>query len=246
MSVKTTTTLAAADVSLESALLIYRSKGISQSRSWVTKHPIKRTTSGPVIMEGKPLTERDAKALVGAIEGEQSKMPMTWLESSQLAIANNRMLFWVPPQERTLFYDSEGLPERLNVECPGLVFLIERQSVGHGGQINVYAVAGKGRPRPTDSLYLSPFFNCNDQGGVCLGSAIRPQQESFFDVTGWVGTFFLSRFTHPNGGGKVKKVTLYKYWADIAKKAEANPGEAVPINIKDLVKTKLKVSDLLR
>jgi PRTRC genetic system protein B len=80
---------------------------------------------------------------------------------------------------------------------PGLIFRAQP------GNLDVRAVACHDRPEPDTPLYRAPYWNVNDQGDVCLGSARVPHEATIESLKRWEEGFFESEFTHPNAARKL-------------------------------------------
>lgn len=185
--------------SLHKALVIYESSrdmSSGSSSSWfVTEHPISLDEKGiPRIKEGALLSRDALDALVEKVKGAQAA---ELLPENVLVYSPNRITWWVPASVRTMYYSCERSPELRSLSGkkypqPALLFDV------CSGHLNVFALADAKRPTRATKLFRAPYWNVNDQGGVCLGSTRVPDTLCLDALPAWVDGFFLSEFTHQN------------------------------------------------
>jgi PRTRC genetic system protein B len=104
------------------------------------------------------------------------------------------------------------------------------------------------RPEPENALYRAPFWNVNDQGGVCMPSGIREKLWSkdgigvitLETVRKMQQAFYESAFSHPSSSGKIIKGGHNAYWLNAVKHAK----QKFPVSA--LIKTKLTLKDILK
>ena len=188
---------------LREALLVYRSdenRHSAAASAFVTRHKIGLGEGpAPTLGPGTSLTHEDLRSLV---QGLQGAVPMEFLPSNVLVRTAASIVWWAPPSIRPMFYSGDRDKEvsRLTghrFPQPGLVF----RAAARG--LEVRAVAGDVRPEPGTALCRAPYWNVNDSGNVCLGTAKVPRQLSAVSLSEWERGFFESEFTHPNGAHKL-------------------------------------------
>lgn len=179
---------------LSAAVLIYTNS--TARHAFATKHHVEQHAGRPIIRPGSPFTEQDYKVLVQALApAEQPRMQ--WHDPRELARGLGRMIWWSPPQKRSLFFkksahNAETFDGRGVVPCPGLIFMASERDM------YVYAFKGTDAPSRETKLYQAPFFNVWSRGKVCVGNADVPKEDRSDDPDAWERMFFGSHFTHPN------------------------------------------------
>jgi PRTRC genetic system protein B len=199
---------ASADVSLQSALLLY---GAKDETVFATAHPVALVKGRPTIGAGRPL-RRDA--LISALTklAEHAAPKAEFLPPTVLGVSTAAVTWWCPPGMRRVFFKCQNLGERSAiVPHPGLVF--QAANVG----FRVFAVAEADRPTAETKLHEPPYFNTWDNGGICIGTAHVPKRVDVTSIPRWEAGFFESAFTHPNAGGKrvSYKDGEYAFWRDM-------------------------------
>lgn len=199
---------------LDKAVLIY--SGASGS-ALATIHEVHEVDGEPVIGAGQAVTPRAAMQLAKALLKRAAHGG--FLPETVLYMDGDLILWHVPPARRHIAFrvDAEHA-ERLGgaergevVPQPGLVFAAS----GRGWR--VWAVKGSRRPAPDTTLYQAPYFNVDDQGHICRGTAPVPEGTTAEKIGAWNDAFFRSYFTHPNGsGGRVRYYGgVYGLWRDL-------------------------------
>ncbi|WP_176060289.1 PRTRC system protein B [Paraburkholderia sp. BCC1876] len=215
-----TTGRASADVSLQSALLLYGAK--PDEPVFATAHPIALVKGRPTIGAGRPL-QRDA--LISALTklAKHAAPKAEFLPPTVLGMSPAAVTWWCPPALRRVFFKCTTLGERSAiVPHPGLVF--QASNVG----FRVFAVVDADRPTAETRLFEPPYFNTWDNGGICIGTARVPKRVDVASIPRWEAGFFESAFTHPNAGGKRVSYTNgeYAFWRDML---DGQFGEAFPL-----------------
>jgi PRTRC genetic system protein B len=233
---------------LSGAILLYggknRQSGHGEESSFATVHPVSEVNSRMEIMPGRLLTQKDLATLTKSLaKTEATAVNATrWLDSRILATGPDRMIWWTPPHQRAMFFETS---EAAKLEIagsgacpvPGMVWMAMP-----GNGLFVFAVKGTVRPMQSEQLYQAPFFNVWSRGKVCTGSAELPSTENRWEVQAWENTFFGSRFTHPNFTEKdrlIKGAEPCLFW----KKMLAKPAAVFPE--RRLVQFPMVVGDLL-
>ena len=189
---------------LREALLVYRTDRASQHsknpNSFVTKHAVSLSDEGlPSLGAGTTLTKSDLTDLLKQVRGSLS---VEFLPSHVLARTQESIVWWTPAVVQSMFYAKEkgrevALLSGQRLPQPGLVFRAQ------AGSLDVRAIACHGRPEADTPLYRAPYWNVNDQGSVCLGSARVPREVTIASLPRWEEGFFQSEFTHPNAAKKL-------------------------------------------
>ena len=188
---------------LREALLVYRTDRASSrtgSDAFVTKHNVKFSPAGvPSLETGSPLHPSDIFTLVEQLRGA---LPVEFLRAHVLVRTQEAIVWWAPSAIRPMFYTKEkgrevaGLSGKRYPQ-PGLIFRLQ------GNSLDVRAVACHDRPEPHTPLYRAPYWNVNDRGDVCLGTARTPKNVTVESLPLWEKAFFESEFTHPNAAHKL-------------------------------------------
>lgn len=223
---------------LSAAVLIYTND--EQRHAFATKHQVVELDLRPSIRPGAPFTEEDYRSLVSALAPkEQPKMH--WHDPRLLAKGLGRVVWWSPPQHRSLFFKTSShiagtFSGKGVVPTPGLVWM------GTQRELYVWAFKGKDAPTPETKLYQAPFFNVWARGQVCVGNAVLPPEDQRDNLDAWERTFFGSHFTHPNFN-EADRLTVgvdpIRFWRDQLRK----PSRTFPERV--LHELKLSVKDLL-
>jgi PRTRC genetic system protein B len=71
--------------------------------------------------------------------------------------------------------------------------------------LSVRALKENSRPTASTKLSVAPYWNMNDQGDVCMGTARRPTKKGVSGIADWERCFWESEFTHPSGAHSLTK-----------------------------------------
>ena len=188
---------------LREALLIYRSDRDPERggpSAFVTKHSVALDPSGvPSLGAGSALQEGDLLMLCTQLRGA---LPIEFLPSKVLVRSEDSITWWMPASMRRMFYAKEKSNEVAQLSGrrfpqPPLVFR------AHKRHLEVRALLRNERPDLQTLLYRAPYWNVNDCGDVCLGTARVPPQATVDSLPRWESAFFESEFTHPNASKKL-------------------------------------------
>ena len=188
---------------LREALLIYRSDRDSERAgptAFVTKHSVEVDSSGvPSLGAGSALQEGDLLMLCTQLRGA---LPIEFLPSNVLLRSEDSITWWTPASIRRMFYAKEKSSEVAQLSGkrfpqPPLLFR------AHKHHLDVRALLRNERPDLQTVLYRAPYWNVNDRGNVCLGTARVPPQATVDSLPRWESAFFESEFTHPNASKKL-------------------------------------------
>ena len=227
---------------LSAAVLIYTNS--HRQHAFASKHEVVTLDLGPgptpSIRPGTPFTDDDYRTLVRALAPKEQPR-MQWNDPRVLAKGLGRVVWWSPPQRRSMFFKcsshaGNAFEARGMAPTPGLVWMGTQQ------ELYVWAYRGNQPPTRDTPLCQAPFFNVWARGQVCLGNAVLPPEDQRDDLDKWERTFFGSRFTHPNFT-EPDRLTVginpIQFW----KNQMAKPSKTFPEKV--LYDLKLRVKDLL-
>ena len=167
------------DMTLSGAVLVYQG-GREAFAVW---HPAKSgpTEGAPYLGEAEPLTLEFLRALsTGLGVYVRARSP------TRIGPRSHFRSFWyggLPAQRRILFFgEHSGAGSDLNGKqypVPPLVFKVA------GGKLSVRALDKDERPRGETKLKTAPFWNCNDEGDVCVGTMRLPESSGVEAIEGW-------------------------------------------------------------
>lgn len=156
-------------------------------------HAVSEDDAGALNIEaGTPATVQGLQDLFDGLNPEKSDRPQ-FIESNILSRGARWLVWWAKPSVRRVWFQADKIGEKsAEVPNPGLVFAVTPAGV------SVFALKGKGRPRPGTRLYQAPYYNVWEGGKLCVGSARVPEGALRDDPAAWERMFFESKFTHPN------------------------------------------------
>jgi PRTRC genetic system protein B len=141
------------------------------------------------------------------MEGLGQAMPVEILPERVLVRTREVIVWWNEPQRRRMFFSDRGgdaALKRMNGRMyphPALLFKVA------GSRLWVRALAKDECPKAETKLSMAPYWNCSDDGTVCLGSMRIPREKSVAQIEAWEQSFFRSEFTHAGG---VRRHTRYR------------------------------------
>ena len=97
---------------LSGAILLYggknRQSGYGEETSFATVHPVSEVNSRKEIMPGRLLTQKDLATITKSLaKTEATAVNATrWLDSRILATGPDRMIWWTPPHQRAMFFET--------------------------------------------------------------------------------------------------------------------------------------------
>jgi PRTRC genetic system protein B len=172
------------------------------------------------VMAGKPLLQETIQGMIDVFFDERQNvvnitgmLPENMLYFQAMPGGNYKMI-WYRMAEIRVLHTAPQL--KLPVDktwVPPLIY------VASSKQMEVYALKSNSRPKEKTKLYLAPFFNVNDDGDVCLGNARvqKPKVKTYSSLMQyWEDLFWLSEFTHINGGEKTRS-GLKAVWLKLLK-----------------------------
>ena len=187
---------------LRHALLIYGgNSGNHNGAAFVTLHDVLGQDT-PTLGPAQPLSSKFLAALSRDL---RQNAGVEILPESVLAYTPELFAWWTPAGTRPMFFGSpDGKMAKsngLSFPQPALVFVV------NGHTLSVRALKTNQRPSANTKLYVAPYWNVGDSGGICLGSARIPTSPSIGAIPQWECAFFESEFTHPNGA---QRLTTHK------------------------------------
>lgn len=151
-----------------------------------------------------------------------SEADTDWIDSGIVRLGSNKegdwFVFYAPKQIRDIPFVIDGMAQVLRVPIPAMIMY------ALGGKISVYALKSKSFS-PDSKLFLAPFPNTGDFGGVCWGSTPLPKithtnARTIFDM------FLSSTFNEHHDTGRIKgfEGSCLPYWKRLAdRKAKTFP-----------------------
>jgi PRTRC genetic system protein B len=185
---------------LHKALLIYKRKSHRGDEAFVTQHDVKKSGTGESFLgPGEVISIEFVRSLMRSLQGETGS---ELLPENVLVHTYDRIVWWVPPAIRTMFYLTEQMPELQQLSgkaYPQPALLLD----AHSGGLRIRALNEVKRPNAKTKLYRAPYWNVDDRGGVCLGDTRTPENTSVTTLKQWETSFFESAFTHQNSQQKL-------------------------------------------
>lgn len=202
----------AANLRLEQAILIYRSHGVREVRTFASIHRVELDDGHPSILAGKPVIPRAARRLADALTSGTASTG--FLPGNVLYADGDTLVWWVPPQRRHIVIrcaEAHFGERGAIVPHPALVFMVS------GGQWMVWAIKGRKRPTPETPVWRAPYFNVGADGSICRGNVATPTGAMIDKIAAWEDAFFRSYFTHPNVPNGLVHHTggAYAFWAEM-------------------------------
>ena len=228
---------------LSAAVMLYAQVGkpYGPDGAIATVHHVRDVGGKPVIGAGRPMTESDYVAMIGAL-APKARPQMEWMDGNVLAKGLGKMIWWTPPMTRAMFFQKSSMFGASTIDGQGVCPLPGMVWMTDGRDLFVYAFRGNTVPDKTTRLCQAPLFNVWAKGQVCVGNATVPDDTQKGDPKAWERFLFDSHFTHPNFAEKdrlVKGHNPSQFWSEMVK----SPSERFPEDV--LVDLELHVADLL-
>lgn len=183
----------AANFELRNALLIYGRTGGRED--FVTQHEaIVGENSAPRLGPGRLLQAGFIESLIRGLRGVQL---VEILPENVLVRTPDRIVWWVPPAIRVMFYALQNSPELASLSgkaYPQPALLFDAKT----GKLSIRALKSARRPNKDTNLFRAPYWNVYDNGSVCLGSTRVPKAVGVGTMLDWELAFFSSEFSHQN------------------------------------------------
>ncbi len=222
------------------AIIVYK-KGYSDY--YLETHEIMPDGDKFVWQEGRPFLKEQLKELALSL-GNQSFQPIEIkglmpenILYFQQTFFDVTLVWYLPPQKRTLHFKKELKLNEGEVSLPGLIFAVK------GKELTVVAVKGKNKPNLKTPLFKAPFYNMYQDATVCMGNISETKMKKVLneEMERWEKRFFNSYFSHFLDEKVVQpKVNLNLLFKDLMKTKKPFPESALlPSPIKT-VETLLK------
>jgi PRTRC genetic system protein B len=193
----------------------------NSDREWNECYLESHAISEGKLMAGKPLKADTIEAMVDVFFDEQQNrakvggyIPENLLFFTSLPGGHYKIVWYTPAQRKYLhFVDALKIPSG-EAWVPPMVWEASRKS------LSVYALAIDVRPDPETELCKAPFHNVGMGGIVCLGSAkvSKPTDRTYESVMKyWEDMFWLSEFTHLQGGDSITRTNVNMLWKKLIK-----------------------------
>ena len=198
----------------------------------------RRTIRNGKMGASTPLTAKCLGQLLNAVSAENDDLaygikgviPSNVLYCN-IGIGNVKLVWYRPPEKRTLQFTKSAGIEDGAMWVPGLLYIADVE------RLRVLAFKGQ---KPVSKLYKAPFMNV-DEAHVCLGTAkVRKPDDNTFDnlIAYWEKMFWGSEFVHTLGENPVKGnlATITKNC--IASGCKFPSDELIPakVTLKDILK----------
>jgi len=201
-----------------SALVIHENR---QGRAIVTRHDIQRTGEAFALGSGQTLDRLHLERLNRSLNGSA----LHFIPGHVLARSASVTVWWELAQARVLHFDGASADVQamsgLAVPFPPLVF------VADGAALSVFALQQDARPDVGTPLMRAPTYNTYADGGVCLGSTVRPDPNDPAPEHAWSAAFFRSTFTHATAVPFLAWGGTYSELLKAARKKKRFPPEAL-------------------
>ena len=196
---------------LDQAILLYRHSKVGRyPLVAATVHPVEFKDSVPVIQPGRPLDLAALKHLAEHFDTPEEYDRTQFLPEGIVAIGPRKLVWRVPggwyPLRWKTRNDQLDKYDKKPVNLPPLLFMTT------GETLRVFAMRDYGRPTPKTELFQPPFFNCADNGQVCMPNH-EPVGCKAAAAERWNELFFDSPFTH-SSSATVSSGTINEFWTE--------------------------------
>lgn len=191
---------------------------------YIETHPV---VSGKV-MSGKPARPETLREIAKVILKKDVNHRITYnginarnLLAFSLNNGQKKALWFVPSQQRTMFFTPDLKIPSGKAWQPDLLFFLDERS------LSVFAIKEK-TISGTTKLFVPPYHNLASDGYVCLGK-IRPKDFNSLDETmaHWEELFYNSYFSHAGGVHEKLSFNINKFWTDLIKSQAHFPEDAL-------------------
>jgi PRTRC genetic system protein B len=170
------------------AIVIYSVGGkFGASNRTAMVHRVEEGELGP----GAPL---DMQALHESVLTSQGMDRVTYVPRNIVALSQSKMVWWTPAARRPIYFTEKVKGAKdisgKDVWHPPLLF------VAGPRRVRCFALASNRRPDPQSKLYMAPYLNVFDDGGICQGQIVWPKIAVPSLATEFEKEFFASVGTH--------------------------------------------------
>ena len=152
--------------------------------------------NGARLSEGRLATPQ---MLIDLMVSLGRSIPVEILPERVLVRTDDTIVWWTPARERIMFFSDRGGDAALRkingkrYPHPPLVFKVS------GSHLWIRALVQNERPGANTSVCMAPYWNCYENGVVCIGTMSIPRDKSVAAIEAWEQSFFQSEFTHAAG-----------------------------------------------
>lgn len=198
----------------EFALVFHRTR----SGYELTRHAINTVRSVPTLGAATPFLTENLAQLVDILKQQSNRRTRQLLPENVILTGHDEIAWWVPGYTKPMWFQIDNRTICIKVPWPPLLFHAK------SGSLSVAALADAQRPGAKTKLYHAPIMNVYAHGGVCLGSAPRPESSDVVSMPGWEDAVFKTLFTHTNhkrtlrvGKTDVSNTKHLQIWRELAK-----------------------------
>jgi PRTRC genetic system protein B len=218
-----------------SSLVIYKSIGTNKD-VYVEHFDI--DVSGLPI-NARPLTEREAAALAGALntkKGKEKRILETGRHFSFKCIVYQQwqrrisIVLYQSPKVKMFFTEHLEIPTGIAEGAPMLWYASK-------SSLTVFALASGKRPTEKTKLYHAPFFNVYENGNVCMGTVdVRIKNSASLEelTSAWENYFFNSNFSHLMNKHNPIKGSMANFWKEQVKTGKPFPKKVLVMAAKTI------------
>lgn len=176
------------------AIVVYQ----KESDYYLESHDLLKNDKGIVWSEGKALTTETLMGLSNSIKSQafvplKSKgiLPENLLFFQQ-TFDDVKLVWYNPPQKRTLLFSKKLKLKSVDIMVPGLIFAVSDKD------LYLFSYVGTHKPLENEILYKAPFYNINEGASVCMGNIRENKRKAIIqdEMLRWENRFFNSNFTH--------------------------------------------------
>jgi PRTRC genetic system protein B len=185
------------ELKLYQALLLYCND--HRNRVMATVHGVVQieTTGAPALGAGQLLSTAALRELTRQLG---TSCQAEYLPDHVIARTPDLIAWWTPAAIRPMFFRTGSELTDFSGKLfphPALFFVV-RNSV-----LFIGALAVSRRPEAQTKLLAAPYWNIDNNGGVCAGTMRVPKSLTVHSIPVWQQAFFQSEFTHPGGAGRL-------------------------------------------
>lgn len=185
---------------LKKAILLYQ----AGDNTLATIHDVKNKE----LQAGIPIDRKKINEILADLTNDGNNKKLQAIPENLLAIGGNSIAWFVPSRVAEIFFTTRD--KKLNktsgskVRYPAIVFKVIDK------RMEAFALRGNSKPKPNTKLFRMPFYNCSDDGWVCLPSVKLPKAQPN-KIKEWEAFFYESNFSH-SGAGATVKTGHNKFW----------------------------------
>lgn len=189
------------------ALVVHSAQLGSETTMSVVAHDIHHRDTKSILGPGRVFSTQDKQSLISLL-AEHMNTSLEMLNPLCLATSQETMMWYRPRSKRLI----NIMGKELEVPLPPLAFLLHRR------QLHIVSFRGDKRPDSDTKLYTSGLPNVYLDGKWCSGGNVLPANPSQKDIETIENRFFMSPFTHWNGGSANKAGDMEQFFTDLTDK----------------------------